>query len=233
MTEQDNQNSGGLEDAQLSTQSETRSEEMEGTATKTVEENNGMAPAKQQVIRQNTPTAGLNLFSKDNLVTVAIALVIALVIRAFVAEPRYIPSDSMLPTLEVGDRLVIEKVTKWFREPQVGDVVVFTPPELLQEMGYGERDVLIKRVIGTPGHEIRIDNGQIYLDNQLLQEEYIAEPAHYSLQPLIVPAHYFLVFGDNRNNSNDSHVWGFLPEANVIGRAVFRFWPLGRTGPLA
>lgn len=190
--------------------------------------------ASGQAVTRNAAqkAAEFKLFGKDNLVTVAIALVIALVIRFFVAEPRYIPSDSMVPTLEVGDRLVIEKVTKWFRDPQVGDVVVFTPPELLQEMGYGERDVLIKRVIGTPGHEIRIDDGQIYLDRQPLSEGYIAEPAHYSLQPVIVPAHYYLVFGDNRNNSNDSHVWGFLPEENIIGRAIFRFWPLDRTGAL-
>ncbi len=172
------------------------------------------------------------LFSKDNLVTVAIALLLALMIRVFVAEPRYIPSDSMLPTLEVGDRLVIEKVSKWFRAPQVGDVVVFTPPELLRDMGYSEKDVLIKRVIGTPGHTIRIDSGVISLDEQQLTEPYIAEPANYSLKPVIVPAHYYLVFGDNRNNSNDSHVWGFLPEENVIGRAIFRFWPFERIGIL-
>lgn len=179
-----------------------------------------------------TTSAGVKLFSVDNVVTVAIALVIALLIRVWVAEPRYIPSDSMLPTLEVGDRLVIEKVSKWFRSPHTGDVVVFTSPKLLQEMGYGDRDVLIKRVIGTPGHEISIQSGSVYIDQQQLTEPYIAEPANYSLPPIIVPAHYYLVFGDNRNNSNDSHVWGFLPEENVIGRAVFRFWPLERTGIL-
>ena len=187
----------------------------------------------QAVSSSSEPSSRFNLFGRDNLVTVAIALIIAILIRVLIAEPRYIPSDSMLPTLEVGDRLVIEKVSKWFRAPHVNDVVVFTPPKLLQEMGYGNGDVLIKRVIGTPGHEVRIQDGVVYLDQQQLSENYIAEPINYSLPPIIVPAHYYLVLGDNRNNSNDSHIWGFLPEENVIGRAVFRFWPLERTGLLS
>jgi signal peptidase I len=179
-----------------------------------------------------SPPLPFRVFSRDNVLTVAIALLIAFLIRVWVAEPRYIPSDSMLPTLEVGDRLVIEKVSKWFRPPHSGDVIVFTPPPLLQDMGYGDKDVLIKRVIGTPGHQVSIQDGEMFVDQHPLTEPYIAEPVHYSLKPVIVPAHYYLVFGDNRNNSNDSHVWGFLPEENVIGRAVFRFWPLDRTGLL-
>ncbi|MEB3211140.1 MAG: signal peptidase I, partial [Leptolyngbyaceae bacterium] len=181
------------------------------------------------------PSTGFNRdkwLNRDNFFTVAIALLIALVIRVWVAEPRYIPSDSMVPTLEVGDRLVIEKVSKWFRPPHVGDVIVFTPPQLLQEMGYGDNDVLIKRVIGTPGHEVSIQDGAMYVDQQRLSEPYVAESINYSLKPVLVPAHYYLVFGDNRNNSNDSHVWGFLPEENVIGRAIVRFWPLDRAGLL-
>ncbi len=228
MTDPDKQTPEALEDAQTS----PLSDKPNGATPQTDENENRPVDNSPQITRKEPPRAAFNVFSKDNLLTVAIALVIALLIRVFVAEPRYIPSDSMLPTLEVGDRLVIEKVTHWFRKPQVGDIVVFMPPESLQEMGYSERDVLIKRVIGTPGHEIRIDNGQIYLDHQPLEEAYIKEPAAYSLQPVIVPAHYYLVFGDNRNNSNDSHVWGFLPEENIIGRAVFRFWPLNRTSPL-
>ncbi|MEL6221331.1 MAG: signal peptidase I [Cyanobacteria bacterium J06626_14] len=187
------------------------------------------------VVNESEATSGWfrqTLLSRDNLLTVAIALVIAFLIRVGVAEPRYIPSDSMLPTLEVGDRLVIEKVSKWFRAPHTGDVIVFTPPKLLQDMGYGDKDVLIKRVIGTPGHEISIQQGEIYIDQHPVAEPYIAEPINYSLQPVLVPAHYYLVFGDNRNNSNDSHIWGFLPEENVIGHAVFRFWPPERTGLL-
>lgn len=173
-----------------------------------------------------------SLFQKENIVTVAIALIIAILIRLFIAEPRYIPSDSMVPTLAVGDRLVVEKVSKAFRPLQVGDIIVFTPPDLLKAMGYDDNDVLIKRVIGTPGHEVAIQDGDVYLDQQRLPEPYTAESVHYSLQPVTVPQGYYLVLGDNRNNSNDSHVWGFLPADHVLGRAIFRFWPLDRAGAL-
>ncbi|MEO0405768.1 MAG: signal peptidase I [Cyanobacteria bacterium P01_A01_bin.135] len=167
---------------------------------------------------------------RDNLITIAIAFLLALVIRGFVAEPRYIPSDSMAPTLQVGDRLVIDKVGYRFSDPQFQDVVIFRPPPLLQELGYGDDQVFIKRVIGLPGQQVQVQNGVVAIDGAALQEPYIAAPPAYGLGPITVPAGQYFVMGDNRNNSNDSHVWGFLPEEQIIGRAVWRFWPLGRLG---
>lgn len=166
----------------------------------------------------------------ENTQIVVIALVLAFVIRAYIAEPRYIPSDSMFPTLETGDRLVVEKLSYRFHPPQTGDIVVFEPPVQLQLQGYDKGQAFIKRVIGTPGHVVAVQKGIVYIDNQPLEEDYTFEPPNYNLLPVKVPEGKLLVMGDNRNNSNDSHVWGFLPETNVIGRAVWRFWPLNRLG---
>lgn len=158
------------------------------------------------------------------------ALGLSLLIRLFVAEPRYIPSDSMVPTLEIGDRLVVEKISHYWRQPRKGDIVVFAPPQQLQERGYLSSQAFIKRVIGQPEHTVKVQQGQVYLDNEPLQEGYIAEPPAYSFDTVQVPPEAYFVMGDNRNDSNDSHVWGFLPEQNIIGRAIFRFWPLERFG---
>lgn len=167
---------------------------------------------------------------QENFQIIVIALCLALLIRVFVAEPRYIPSDSMLPTLEMGDRLVVEKISYRFRPPVTGDIIVFDPPQQLQTLGYAKDQAFIKRIIGEPGQIVRIANGKVYLNSKPLQEDYIAEPAAYQWGPFQVPSEEFFVMGDNRNDSNDSHIWGFLPRKNIIGRARFRFWPLKRSG---
>lgn len=169
---------------------------------------------------------------KENIQIVAIALLLALFIRAFVAEPRYIPSDSMVPTLHIGDRLVVEKVSYHFHQPVTGDIIVFSPPKQLQKKGFTKDQAFIKRAIGSPGQTVAVRDGKVYLDNKPLQENYIAEPPEYEWGPEIVPENTYFVMGDNRNDSNDSSKWGFLPKENIIGRAVFRFWPLDRGGLL-
>lgn len=186
---------------------------------------------QEQEINKNKSPSFWNSI-RENLQIIAIALVLALIIRTFVAEPRFIPSDSMLPTLAQGDRLVVEKLSYDLHSPQHGDIVVFEPPTQLQLQGYKKDQAFIKRVIATAGDTIAVNDGVIYLNNQPLQENYILEPPQYNLMPLLVPDKTLFVMGDNRNNSNDSHIWGFLPEDNVIGRAVFRFFPLNRWGIL-
>ncbi|MBZ8181483.1 signal peptidase I [Oscillatoria salina] len=166
----------------------------------------------------------------ENVQVIAIALSLALLIRFFVAEPRYIPSDSMLPTLAIGDRLVVEKVSYYFHPPHRGDIIVFEPPQQLIVQGYEQDQAFIKRVIGEPGHTVEVRDGIVYLDDLPLQEDYIAEPPRYQLEKISVPPGNLFVMGDNRNNSNDSHVWGFLPQNNLIGRAIFRFFPFSRIG---
>jgi len=167
---------------------------------------------------------------QENFQLVIIALCLALLIRVFIAEPRYIPSDSMLPTLRMGDRLVVEKISYRWRSPAIGDIVVFEPPQQLQILGYAKDQAFIKRVIGEPGQTLSITRGKVYLNRQPLQEDYIAAPPNYQWGPQVVPEAEFFVMGDNRNDSNDSHVWGFLPRKNIVGRAWFRFWPLNRIG---
>ncbi|NER29851.1 MAG: signal peptidase I [Symploca sp. SIO1C4] len=168
--------------------------------------------------------------ARENLQIITIALVIALFIRAFVAEPRYIPSDSMFPTLEVGDRLVVEKISYLFRPPATGEIIVFNPPPQLQLQGYDQGQAFIKRAIATPGQIVEVKDEKVYLNGTPLTEEYIAEAPAYRMLPARVPLDQLFVMGDNRNNSNDSHMWGFLPKQNVIGHAFFRFWPLSRIG---
>ncbi|MBM0740110.1 signal peptidase I [Phormidium sp. CLA17] len=166
----------------------------------------------------------------DNFQILFIALILALLIRVFVAEPRFIPSDSMVPTLEVGDRLVVEKVSYRLHPPEVGDIIVFDPPPQLQSLGFAKDQAFIKRIIATSGQTVHVLNGKVYVNNQALTEPYIAAPPNYLLEPVKVPPGQFFVMGDNRPNSNDSHVWGFLPSQNIIGRAMLRFYPFDRVG---
>ncbi|MGG6294405.1 signal peptidase I [Leptolyngbya sp. AN02str] len=163
---------------------------------------------------------------RENVQILAIALLLSLFIRTFIAEPRFIPSDSMVPTLAIGDRLVVEKVSYRLHPPEQGDIIVFEPPAILQDIGYGQDQAFIKRIIGLPGQTIAVHQGQVVVNGQAIAEPYIAAPPAYEMPAVTVPANAYFVMGDNRNNSNDSHVWGFLPQANIIGKAVFRFFPL-------
>ncbi|XGB41300.1 MAG: signal peptidase I [Nodosilinea sp. LVE1205-7] len=163
------------------------------------------------------------------LQTVSLSVVLALGIRHYIAEARYIPSGSMEPTLQINDRLVIEKVTYHFNPPQRGDIIVFWPPAALTPPGQ-HRDAFIKRVIGTPGDVVEVRNGQVYVNGSSLQEGYIKEAPNYQWGPERVPESSYLVLGDNRNSSYDSHAWGFVPSENIIGKAMVRFWPPQRLG---
>ncbi|HIK46778.1 MAG TPA: signal peptidase I [Leptolyngbyaceae cyanobacterium M65_K2018_010] len=173
-----------------------------------------------------SPAAGW----RANLRVLAIALVIALVVRVLIAEPRYIPSNSMDPTLQIGDRLLVDKLSYRWQPPHRGDIVVFKPPAQLVGLGYNGGQAFIKRIVGEPGDTLEVVDGQVRLNGQILAESYILAPPQYHLGPVTVPPGHLFVLGDNRNDSNDSHVWGPLPQANLIGRARFRFWPLDRFG---
>jgi signal peptidase I len=169
----------------------------------------------------------------ENIRILLTALLLALVIRTFVAEPRFIPSASMVPTLELGDRLVIEKISYRFHPPAHSDIVVFAVPPQLQATGYDADQAFIKRTIGLPGDRVAVHDGRVYLNDNLLAEPYVkALPKPEEMPTITVPAGQLFVMGDNRNNSNDSRYWGCLPMENLIGKAVWRFFPLDRWGQL-
>lgn len=168
----------------------------------------------------------------EALKTIGLSAVLAIGIRQFVAEARYIPSGSMLPTLQIDDRLIVDKVSYRFNTPQRGDIVVFSPTAALEKQNF--HDAFIKRVIGLPGETIAVRGGRVYVNDQPLQENYIGkdEAPQYEWGPQTVPPDSYLVLGDNRNNSYDSHYWGFVPRDKIIGRAVVRFWPPNRVGEI-
>lgn len=169
---------------------------------------------------------------KENSLIILVGLIMAIAIRIFIAEPRYIPSESMIPTLETGDRIVVEKVSYKFTSPHRQDIVVFTPPPQLQILGYETSQAFIKRIIAMGGDMVEVKNGQVYVNDIAQQEDYILETPNYTLPPTIVPEGDLFVMGDNRNNSNDSHLWGFLPQEYIIGKAIFRFYPLNNIGKI-
>ena len=162
--------------------------------------------------------------------TFVLSGVLALGIRSFVAEARYIPSGSMLPTLQINDRLIIDKLSYEFRSPERGDIVVFSPTDELKKQNF--KDAFIKRVIGLPGETVEVKDGQVYINGQVIQEKYIEDKPNYRFGPVKVLDNQYLVLGDNRNNSYDSHYWGYVPREKIIGRAVVRFWPPNRVGEI-
>ena len=162
---------------------------------------------------------------------------VALLLRWIVVEPRWIPSGSMLPTLQLQDRILVEKIRPRLVEIQRGhlhrgDVVVFAPPKALIDAGYDGNTALIKRVVGLPGDQLAVESGQLFRNGQLVKEPWLGEEMDYVMETVTVPDRQLWVMGDNRNASLDSHLWGPLPETNVIGTAVWRYWPLQRFGPL-
>jgi signal peptidase I len=199
------------------------------------------------LIRRRTPLAKSTAEIAESLM-IAIALVF-LVIKPFLVQSFYIPSESMVPTLEDDDRILVNKLVYRYENPQRGDIVVFKAP---MEATHGQDKDFIKRLIGFPGDILRIkvlgtdpQNGLPYGDlvrnGKVLDEQYLEEPHHVEclpaarinlVKPYKVPPGTVFMMGDNRNNSDDSRFWGALDRSRIIGKAEWRFWPMNRIGIL-
>lgn len=165
----------------------------------------------------------------EALKIIVFAFVISWGLRATVVDARVVPSVSMLPTIQVGDRLLVDKISYRFTDITRGDVVVFQPPLNVDQRGID----YVKRVIGLPGDKVEIRNGEVFINEKELNEPYEKEKLDYTYGPMIVPEETYFVMGDNRNHSNDSHYWGVLAKKNIEGKVFIRYWPLGRLGKLA
>ncbi|MDS1029927.1 signal peptidase I [Bacillota bacterium LX-D] len=156
------------------------------------------------------------------LESVVIAVILAFVIRMFLFQPFYIPSGSMEPTLQVNDRIIVNKLTYRFSEPKRGDIIVFKFP-LDPSRDY------IKRLIGLPGETLEIKNSVIYINNKPIKESYLPPNLHFAdFPPVKIPKNAYFMMGDNRNNSQDSRYWGTLQKNLIIGKAQLIYWPLNR-----
>ena len=164
-------------------------------------------------------------------------VLVALLLRWLVLEPRWIPSGSMLPTLQLQDRILVEKLRPRIAASRhqslpLGSVVVFAAPPQLVRAGYDANAALIKRVVGRPGDVLEVRDGALLRNGEPVREAWLEEPIGYTQAAITVPPDQLWVLGDNRNASLDSHLWGPLPQERVIGTAVWRYWPLSRFGPI-
>jgi signal peptidase I len=184
--------------------------------------------------------------------TLAVAVAIALAAQAYVIKPYRVPTQSMVPTLEPGDRVLADRLTLRFRDPQRGDIVVFHPPScppaieqngvcdtpLISKRTGTSSETFIKRVIGLPGETLFSRNGVVYVLKPgaqtavALKEPYVHGQRTDIPGRFHVPPGYYFMMGDNRTNSQDSRVWGPEAKKDILGIARVRYWPLDRLGIL-
>ncbi len=167
------------------------------------------------------------------------AILLALVVKVFLLQAFYIPSLSMSPTLRVGDRVLVNKLSYRLHDVNRGDVIVFERPA--SETSSTIPD-LIKRVVGLPGESISFIDGAVYVDGKRLDESYLSAGTVTSSAnapnkctaeaPCVVPSGQVWVMGDNRSDSKDSRYFGSIDESTIVGRAFVTVWPLGRFGLL-
>ena len=185
-----------------------------------------LPPAKPAVAaRGRTPLSSLFL---SWLRDVVIAVALALVIIAFVYQPVKVEGTSMAPHLSDQERIFINKFVYQFEPIRRGDIVVFRYPR-------NPNKSFIKRVVGLPGEVVEIRRGLVYINGQMLHEDYlpVAELDAHSFSATWLPPDHFFVLGDHRRNSNDSRAWGTVQRDYIYGKAVFAYWPPERFGPIA
>jgi signal peptidase I len=181
---------------------------------------NQPAATKQPAWRRHALSWGL---------PIVIAIVLALVLRAYVIGTFSIPSGSMTPTLQIGDRIVVDKLSLHMGGVHRGDIIVFHRTEAVL-CGRPAESYLVKRVIGLPGDHLSSHGNTVLVDGKPLAEPWLPanDPLETPVKPVTVPAGEYYVMGDDRGNSCDSRYWGEVPRSNIVGRVVARYWPLSR-----
>jgi len=157
---------------------------------------------------------------RQTVITILCGAIFALVLQ-FTVQNYVVEGESMLPNVQNGDRVLVDRLAYRLGEPTRGDVVVFRFPFQWNDMN------LIKRVIGLPGDIVEIRPGEVLVNGHAVHEPYIRFPEQYRFGPVRVPANEFFVLGDNRWVSYDSHQWGFLPRHDIYGRVMVTYWPVG------
>ena len=165
--------------------------------------------------------------------SIIVALVLTLIIRTYVIQAFKIPSGSMRPTLMEGDKLFVNKYLYRFEKPKRGDIIVFKYP-------VDPKKDFIKRLVGFGGETVEIRDGKIYIDGKVLDDpDSFGKFYYYNHDPyggpndrILIPEGAYYALGDNSANSTDSRFWGFVPKKNVLGKAIFRWWPPKRIGPI-
>lgn len=149
--------------------------------------------------------------------------------RTYAFQTFYIPSGSMEPTLQIGDRIIVNKLAITWGTIHVGDIVVFKAPPA-EDCGEPVTD-LVKRVIGVPGDSLKSEGNTIYVNNKPLDETWThTEPLGGAITPITLKANQYFMMGDNHSDSCDSRMWGTVPRSDIIGKAFVRIWPLSRIG---
>ncbi len=138
------------------------------------------------------------------------------------SEACDVRSQSMSHTIEINDHVVINQIAYSSQSPKHGDIIVFKPTQSIKENSLASslNDPLVRRVIGLPGETVKVVDGKVYINDQPLEENYLREKPNYLFAPVKIPSNSYFVLGDNRNNSYDSHVWGFVPQELIIGQVV-------------
>jgi signal peptidase I len=183
------------------------------------------------------PKARRNRWAREGVIVLVVALVAAVLLRTFVVQTFFIPTGSMEPTLNVGDRILVNKLSYHLHSVHRGDIIVFTRPAD-ENCGGPQVGDLVKRVIGLPGETISVSGGYVDINGARLDESWLpasrqgitgqGPPGNTAnlARPYKIPADDYYVMGDNRMDSCDSRYWGPIPRSSIVGKVELRVWPL-------